>query len=64
MVRKNMMKTVADTTVIGTGTVAHVYLQTFNLVVSAIIGILTVLYAYARVRNEFKRSKRNDNGNL
>ena len=59
------MKTIADTTVIGTGAAAHVYLQTFNLVLSAIIGILTVLYAFARVRNELLKSrelKKDDDG--
>lgn len=55
-----MIKTSTDAAVVGIGTTAHLYLQTFNLFLSALIGILTVIYAYARVRNELSKLKNND----
>ena len=58
MVRKPMLKTtIADTTVIGTGTATHVWLQTFNLLLSTLIGVLTVLYVFLRVYNEYLTAK-------
>lgn len=60
----SMVKTTTDTLVIGTGATAHLYLQTFNLTLSAIIGILTVIYAYARVRNELRKGKENGRDNV
>lgn len=58
MVRKRMIKTtIADTTVIGAGTATHVWLQTFNLVLSTLIGFLTVLYVILRVYNEYNIAK-------
>lgn len=59
-----MIKTTTDTAVIGIGTATQVYLQNFNLVLSALIGILTLLYAIARVRNEWKKGNRNDDRNV
>ena len=60
MLRNKMMKTVADSTIIGTGTITHVWLQTFNLTLSAVIGLLTILYTYIRIRNELKDKKKKD----
>lgn len=66
MVRRPMLRTtIADTTVIGTGTATHVWLQTFNLLLSTLIGILTVLYVILRVYNEYNAAmERKKNGGL
>lgn len=50
-----MEKNLMDTAVIGSGATAQVYLQTFNAIMSAIVGILTVLYICVRIKKELKR---------
>lgn len=50
-----MEKNIADTVVIGSGATAQVYLQTFNAVVSGIIGILTIIYICIRLKKELKK---------
>ena len=50
-----MEKNIADTVVIGSGATAQVYLQTFNAFMSAVVGILTVLYICIRIRKELRK---------
>lgn len=52
-----MEKNIADTVVIGSGATAQVYLQTFNAVVSAIIGVLTIFYICMRIRKELRKDR-------
>lgn len=52
-----MEKNLADAVVIGSGTTAQVYLQTFNAVVSAIIGLLTIFYICMRIKKELSNKK-------
>lgn len=49
------MKNAVDTVVIGSGATAQVYLQTFNAIMSAVVGVLTVLYICIRIRKELKK---------
>ena len=49
------MKNTVDTVVIGSGATAQVYLQTFNAIMSAVVGVLTVLYICIRIRKELKK---------
>lgn len=50
-----MKSNITDTVVIGSGATAQVYLQTFNAIMSAIVGVLTVAYILIRIRKELKK---------
>lgn len=50
-----MGKNIADTAIIGSGATAQVYLQTFNAFLSAVVGILTVVYICVRIKKELQK---------